>query len=80
MIAACPKCHTRYRVQSDQLGPDGARLRCSSCNAVFRVRPPAGAAASSAAAPERAAVRAARAAAPLQGLRSPRPGSSVIEP
>ncbi len=41
MIAACPKCHTRYRVQPEQLGPDGARLRCSSCNAVFRVRAPA---------------------------------------
>lgn len=41
MIAACPKCHTRYRVQPEQLGADGARLRCSSCNAVFRVRPPA---------------------------------------
>jgi predicted Zn finger-like uncharacterized protein len=40
MIAACPKCHTRYRVQPEQLGPDGARLRCSSCNAVFRVRSP----------------------------------------
>lgn len=41
MIAACPKCHTRYRVQPEQLGPDGARLRCSACNAVFRVRAPA---------------------------------------
>jgi predicted Zn finger-like uncharacterized protein len=44
MIAACPKCHTRYRVQQEQLGPDGARLRCSSCSAVFRVRSPAAAA------------------------------------
>jgi predicted Zn finger-like uncharacterized protein len=48
MIAACPKCHTRYRVQPEQLGPDGARLRCSSCNAVFRVRPPAAKAAAAA--------------------------------
>jgi len=43
MIAACPKCHTRYRVQPEQLGPDGARLRCSACSAVFRVRAPAAA-------------------------------------
>ncbi len=40
MIAACPKCHTRYRVQPEQLGPDGARLRCSHCSSVFRVRLP----------------------------------------
>jgi predicted Zn finger-like uncharacterized protein len=40
MIAACPKCHTRYRVRPEQLGPEGARLRCSQCSAVFRVRRP----------------------------------------
>ena len=40
MIAACPKCHTRYRVQPEQLGSDGARLRCSHCHGVFRVRLP----------------------------------------
>jgi predicted Zn finger-like uncharacterized protein len=41
MIAACPKCQTRYRVEPARLGPDGARLRCSQCSAVFRVRLPA---------------------------------------
>ncbi len=40
MIAACPKCQTRYRVETDKLGPEGARLRCSQCSAVFRVRLP----------------------------------------
>jgi predicted Zn finger-like uncharacterized protein len=40
MIAACPKCQTRYRVEPERLGPDGARLRCSQCSAVFRVRVP----------------------------------------
>ncbi|HTY19907.1 MAG TPA: MJ0042-type zinc finger domain-containing protein, partial [Myxococcota bacterium] len=40
MIAACPKCQTRYRVGTEQLGSDGARLRCSQCSAVFRVRLP----------------------------------------
>jgi len=44
MIAACPKCHTRYRVGPEQLGADGARLRCSQCSAVFRVRLPQAAA------------------------------------
>jgi predicted Zn finger-like uncharacterized protein len=41
MIAACPKCHTRYRLQRDQLRETGVRLRCTRCRAVFRVRPPA---------------------------------------
>jgi predicted Zn finger-like uncharacterized protein len=41
MIAACPKCQTRYRVEPAKLGADGARLRCSQCSAVFRVRLPA---------------------------------------
>lgn len=41
MIAACPKCQTRYRVEPERLGADGARLRCTQCGAVFRVRLPA---------------------------------------
>jgi predicted Zn finger-like uncharacterized protein len=41
MIAACPKCQTRYRVEAERLGADGARLRCTQCSAVFRVRLPA---------------------------------------
>jgi len=40
MIAACPKCSTRYRVENDRLAGDGMRLRCTRCQAVFRVRPP----------------------------------------
>jgi len=40
MIAACPKCQTRYRVEGERLGSDGARLRCSQCSSVFRVRLP----------------------------------------
>lgn len=40
MIAACPKCQTRYRVEANRLGADGARLRCSQCSSVFRVRLP----------------------------------------
>ncbi len=41
MIAACPKCGARYRVDVSRLGPEGSRLRCSKCDAAFRVRPPA---------------------------------------
>jgi predicted Zn finger-like uncharacterized protein len=41
MIAACPKCGARYRIDAEKLRPEGARLRCSRCEAVFQVRPPA---------------------------------------
>ncbi len=50
MIAACPKCQTRYRLKPEQLQSAGVRLRCQRCSAIFRVRLPAvasGAAASS---------------------------------
>ncbi len=40
MIAACPKCQAKYRVDADRLPPEGARLRCAKCQAVFRVRAP----------------------------------------
>jgi predicted Zn finger-like uncharacterized protein len=45
MIAACPTCGARYRIDVAKLRPEGARLRCARCEAVFRVRPPADAAA-----------------------------------
>ncbi|MBW2392988.1 MAG: zinc-ribbon domain-containing protein [Deltaproteobacteria bacterium] len=41
MIAACPKCAARYRIDKEKLGEGGARLRCSRCDSVFRVRAPA---------------------------------------
>ena len=40
MIAACPRCSARYRVDRERIGPEGARLRCARCEAVFRVRVP----------------------------------------
>jgi predicted Zn finger-like uncharacterized protein len=40
MIAACPKCAARYRIERERLEAGGVRLRCSRCEAVFRVRPP----------------------------------------
>ena len=39
MITACPKCAARYRIDPERLRPEGSRLRCSRCEAVFRVRP-----------------------------------------
>jgi predicted Zn finger-like uncharacterized protein len=41
MIAACPRCAARYRIEKEKLRGDGVRLRCAKCDAVFRVRPPA---------------------------------------
>lgn len=40
MVAGCPKCSARYRVDAERIGPDGAKLRCTKCSAVFLVRVP----------------------------------------
>jgi len=45
MIAACPKCKTRFRIAKERLGGEGVRLRCTQCSTVFRVKAPEEAAA-----------------------------------
>ena len=40
MIAACPQCGARYRIEPERLPAQGARLRCSRCEAIFRVNAP----------------------------------------
>jgi len=40
MIAACPTCDARYRIDVAKLRPEGARLRCARCESVFRVQAP----------------------------------------
>ena len=40
MIAACPQCQTRYRLAREKIGPQGARIRCSQCQTIFRVQAP----------------------------------------
>jgi len=40
MIAACPKCSSRYRIDREKLQGGAVRLRCTKCEAVFRVRAP----------------------------------------
>lgn len=40
MVAGCPKCSARYRVDAERIGPEGAKLRCTKCSAVFLVRAP----------------------------------------
>jgi len=44
MIVTCSSCQTRFRASPDKVGPNGARIRCSRCEAVFVVVPEAGAA------------------------------------
>ena len=94
MIAACPKCAARYRVERERLEAGGVRLRCARCEAVFRVRPPDAAAARPAPAgakpppagePRRAPAAAAPAALATAALApsaaaspSPRPNADVV--
>jgi len=40
MIAACPTCSARYRIDATKVRPEGARLRCTRCETVFRVHAP----------------------------------------
>ena len=44
MIVACPGCRARYQIAPDRLRPEGVRLRCTRCEAIFRVSPPRAAA------------------------------------
>lgn len=38
MIVTCNSCQTRFRIPDDRVGPKGARVRCSRCQALFLVR------------------------------------------
>lgn len=67
MIAACPKCSARYRIERERVPVEGVRLRCSRCEAVFRVRAP-GESAASARAPE-----------PVRVVESPPPPPPSVE-
>jgi predicted Zn finger-like uncharacterized protein len=79
MIAACPKCAARYRIERERLAPEGVRLRCARCQAVFRVRRPDAPAGRTAPAPSAPAPEAAPAArgrarpAELEPQRRPAP-------
>jgi predicted Zn finger-like uncharacterized protein len=70
MIAGCPKCAARYRVEREKLGANGVRLRCAKCETVFRVRAPA-----DAAAPERTQLQPNPPPAP-----APKPAAAATKP
>jgi predicted Zn finger-like uncharacterized protein len=38
MIVTCISCQTRFRIPDEKIGPKGARVRCSRCQALFLVR------------------------------------------
>lgn len=40
MVAACPRCKSRFRIGAERLRDEGVRLRCTQCQGVFRVYPP----------------------------------------
>ena len=46
MIVTCPGCSARYEIEPGRLRPEGVRLRCTRCEAVFRVSSPQAAAGS----------------------------------
>lgn len=43
MIVRCANCHTEFSLDDQQIGPEGATVRCSVCGYVFPVEPPPGA-------------------------------------
>ncbi len=57
MIARCPECQTRYRIEREKLSAQGARIRCSKCSTIFRVASPATDAADEPATPSRGSQR-----------------------
>ncbi len=40
MIVQCENCGTKFRFPEDQMGEDGAWVRCSNCQHVFQLTPP----------------------------------------
>lgn len=46
MIAACPECAARYRVEDAKVGAKGSRIRCAKCSTIFRITLPGPAAGS----------------------------------
>lgn len=37
MFAGCPRCRTRYRLDTDRVGAGGIKLLCDTCSTIFRV-------------------------------------------
>jgi len=37
MVLTCPECTTKFRLDDNRIPPEGAKVRCSKCQHVFRV-------------------------------------------
>ncbi len=40
MIAECPKCHTRYKIDENRVPAAGVKVRCKKCDSVIAIRRP----------------------------------------
>lgn len=38
MIAACPKCKARFKLDESKIPPAGVKLRCSKCRTIFAIK------------------------------------------
>lgn len=75
MIVACPSCETKYNLPDDKVPEKGLKVKCSKCEHVFRVAPPAPDADAEAAALATAAEAASRQA-PLATAQESAPNSA----
>lgn len=39
MIIKCEKCGTRFRIADEKMQPEGIKVRCAKCRAIFRAQP-----------------------------------------
>jgi predicted Zn finger-like uncharacterized protein len=39
MIVSCENCHTRFKLNKEQLRPARVKLRCSKCQHTFELKP-----------------------------------------
>lgn len=86
MIVVCTGCSAKFKVADEKVGPQGAKLRCSRCQAVFTVRreEPVAAAPAPAPGPHPAAPpplpRRASTATSIQGGMAPSPSPELGAP
>jgi predicted Zn finger-like uncharacterized protein len=76
MIVTCASCQTRFRIPDEKVGPKGARVRCSRCQALFLVRRELG---SAGGVPAGAGPEAGASLPPAPPAPAPRPAPGALE-